>query len=93
MPRVIGFESTPNPEAVKILVEGPLAERPRSYREAPPEGEDPLATALYAIDGVRIVLIHRDFVTVGKDPQANWRRIKPKARAAIEAHREPAPDG
>jgi len=88
MPAVIGFEATPNPHAVKILTDGPLGPTPRSYR-APPDRPvgDALADALYAIEGVRVVLIHAGFVTVGKDPAAHWRAIRPKARRAIEAYR------
>ncbi len=94
MPSVIGFESTPNPNAVKVLLDGPMAASPRSYREPPAEGcTDALAVALYAIDGVRVVLIHHEFVTVGKAPEAKWPAIKRKAKAAIQAYEEPATDG
>lgn len=90
MPRVIGFESTPNPQAVKILLDGDLADEPRSYREPPPpDCPDALARALYAIEGVRVVLIHRRFVTIGKSPEAAWPAIKRKAKTAIQAHEEP----
>lgn len=87
MPRVIGFESTPNPQAVKVLLEGHVAHQPRSYREPPPaDCPDTLARALFAIDGVRILLIHHEFITIGKAPQASWPTIKRKAKAAIQAH-------
>lgn len=90
MPRVIGFESTPNPQAVKILLEGRLADQPRSYRAPPPpDSTDALARSLYAIDGVRVVLIHHQFVTIGKASEAAWPAIKRKAKAAIQAHAEP----
>lgn len=86
MPRVIGFETTPNPNAVKVLVEGDLAEAPRSYRQRPADDcPDPLAHALYAIEGVRVVLIHHQFVTIGKAPEAPWPTIKRRAKAAIQA--------
>ena len=93
MPRVVGFESTPNPQAVKILLDAPLAAAPRSYRQPPEEGcEDELARALYAIEGVRVVLIHHEFVTVGKASEAKWPAIKRKAKAAIQAYDERAGD-
>ncbi|MEO1008975.1 MAG: NifU N-terminal domain-containing protein [Planctomycetota bacterium] len=90
MVRVIGFESTPNPNAIKIVLEGAIPAAPRSYRH-PPTGAglasaDPLAAALFAIDGVRVVLIHEEFVSLCKAPAAAWKAIKPRARAAIEAH-------
>jgi hypothetical protein len=93
MPSVIGFESTPNPNAVKVLLDGPIAATPRSYRQPPPEGcTDALAAALYAIEGVRVVLIHHQFVTVGKAPDAKWPAIKRKAKAAIQDYDGSAPD-
>jgi hypothetical protein len=46
---------------------------------------DPLARALFDIEGVRVVLIHHQFVTVGKDPKAKWPAIKRRAKAAIQA--------
>ena len=94
MPRVAGFESTPNPNAVKILLDGRLEASPRSYREPPAEPcEDVLASALYAIEGVRVVLIHHEFVTIGKSPEAKWPAIKRKAKSAIQAHIESRPTG
>ena len=94
MPRVAGFESTPNPHAVKIVLDGRLGAPPRSYRHAPgPECDDTLAHQLYAIDGVRVVLIHHEFVTIGKAPEATWPAIKRRAKAAIQAHEESAADG
>ena len=94
MPRVTGFESTPNPQAVKIVLGGPLAAAPRSYRQPPPPNcPDDLARALFAIEGVRVVLIHHEFITIGKAPEAKWPAIKRQAKAAIQAHQEQPADG
>ncbi len=92
MPKVEGFESTPNPHAVKILLDGRLEAPPRSYRE-PPSGPcgDALAEALYAIEGVRVVLIHHEFVTIGKASEDKWPTIKRKAKSVIQGYRESEP--
>ncbi|MFI4916242.1 MAG: NifU N-terminal domain-containing protein [Phycisphaerales bacterium JB060] len=93
MPRVIGFESTPNPNAVKILLDGTLTNNPRSYREPPGDDcPDALAAALFAIDGVRVVLIHHHFVTVCKADKTPWSAIKRRAKSAIQAAGEAPPD-
>lgn len=93
MPRVTGFESTPNPQAVKILLDAPLSAAPRSYRQPPAaDCSDTLAHALFAIEGVRVVLIHHEFVTVCKAPEAKWPAIKRKAKTAIQSHSEPKGD-
>ena len=91
MPSVAGFESTPNPNAVKIVLGARLDAPPRSYREPPePSCDDALARALFDIPGVEVVLIHHEFVTIGKAADAKWPAIKRKAKAAIQACDEPA---
>jgi len=91
MPPVAGFESTPNPNAVKIVLDARLDAPPRSYREPPGNAcDDPLARALFEIQGVRVVLIHHEFVTIGKAPEAKWPAIKRKAKSVIHTYVEPA---
>lgn len=86
--KFIRFETTPNPNAIKCVIETGDAARPvRSYFNAPQADEagDELASALFAIGGVTNVLIHTAFVTIGKSADATWAPIKKRARAAIEA--------
>ncbi len=79
--RVLAFESTPNPNALKCLVEPRPAEIPRSYRTpAEATDDDSLAQALFAVPGVTSLLIHRAFITVTKSPGARW----PAVRAGVE---------
>jgi hypothetical protein len=77
---VVHFQETPNPNALKCILDRPAADRPRSYFAAPEAAADPLAARLFAIDGVTNVLINADWVTVGKRPDAPWPRI----RAAVQ---------
>lgn len=77
---VTKFQDTPNPNALKCIVDHRLSERPRSYFNAEQAQDDPIAAALFAIEGVTNVLINTDWVTVNKRPEADWRAIK----AAIE---------
>jgi hypothetical protein len=86
--KFIRFETTPNPNAIKCVIETGDPTRPaRSYfgvAQAEDAGDD-LAATLFAIDGVTNVLIHTAFVTIGKSADAKWAPIKKRARAAIEA--------
>lgn len=83
--KVVQFEATPNPNAVKCLLDARASEGPRSYFNAAAAQADPLARALFAVPGVTNVLILGDFITVSKDPAAAWSALKPAVRRVIEA--------
>lgn len=69
----IQVEGTPNPHAAKFTLSRPLpVEGSRSYFEAAEAEDDPLAEALFAVDGVRALLIVDEFITVTKAEDAEW---------------------
>lgn len=70
------FESTPNPNALKCVLDTPRTGPIISAGKAEEAGGDPQAVALLAISGVTRVLLHTAFVTVCKDPAADWGAIK-----------------
>jgi len=80
---VTSFESTPNPNAIKCLVSPSPTIRPRSYFSSDTASDDPLASALFAIDGVTNVLVHAEFVTVSKEPQATWAGLRAKIERVL----------
>lgn len=87
--RITAFESTPNPNALKCAVSSgaasPTAPSPlRSYRSAEEASADPLAAALFTIDGVTNILITPSWLTIGKRPDAEWKSLKPKIKRTIE---------
>jgi hypothetical protein len=74
--RVLKYQATPNPNALKVTLDKPLTDRPRSFR-TPAEGAgDPLAARFFAIEGVTTLLFNTDWFTVNKSPDANWAAIK-----------------
>lgn len=81
--RVVRFEQTPNPNALKCVLDRTVATASRSYRQAPPSGADPLAERLFAVEGVTNLLFVNDWVTVSKTPEATWRKIKPAVERAL----------
>jgi hypothetical protein len=92
--RFLRFETTPNPNAIKCVIDpGPAPQPIRSYFKArqAEDADDALARDLFAIPGVTNVLIHAAFVTVGKSADAKWPPIRKGVRAAIE--RAGATDG
>jgi len=83
--RVVRFEPTPNPNAVKVLVEPAPVGGIRSYFRADQADDDPLGSALFAIEGVTTVLIHEAFVSVNKRPEKAWGPIRKAVQRVLEA--------
>ncbi len=85
--KLIAAEPTPNPNAVKFVLDTRLSDTPRSYfnAAAAAAAADPLATALFTIEGVASVLVLEDFVTINKDPEAPWPAIRRKVKKVLES--------
>jgi hypothetical protein len=81
--RVIEVQPTPNPNAQKFVLDRPVSEQPTSFFNADAAAGHPLATQLFAIEGVSTLLLLGDFITINKSPQARWADITPKAKAVL----------
>jgi len=82
--KVERFDETPNPNALKCVLDREIQPNPRSYRRREDlTSEDPLATSLFAIPGVTGLLIGSGWITVNKDPAAAWPSIKPAIEKAL----------
>ena len=71
---IIKVESTPNPNARKLLVE-PSPGSIRSYFKADDAADDPLGCALFGVAGVTNVLIHTAFISICIAPGTNWKTV------------------
>ncbi|KAJ2756939.1 hypothetical protein GGH94_003671 [Coemansia aciculifera] len=91
--------STPNEDALQFIPGVPVlgsgnsdgATAANSMRtveyNSPREGlKSPLATRLFAIEGVKGIMYGSDFVTVRKDSDHPWQLMKPDIYAAIMDH-------
>jgi NFU1 iron-sulfur cluster scaffold homolog, mitochondrial len=74
--RVKQFQETPNPNAVKCVLDRRIAERPRSYFRAEDAAGDDVGSRLFAIGRITNILISADWVTVSKRPEAAWGPIR-----------------
>ena len=83
--QVLEIQSTPNPNAAKFVLDRPVTEQPMSFFNASAAKDNPLASALFAIEGVSSLLLLGDFITINKSPGANWADIKRRARAVLAA--------
>ncbi len=80
--KIARTEPTPNPRAVKFILDGRiLASGSRHYDRAPEPGAEPLAEALFAVKAVRSVYLSGDFLTVESADPTAWDSI----RLAVEA--------
>lgn len=91
------FVTTPNPNAIKCVLDGVISTRTESFRRdqndedgngaspaaSTPRQTDPLAEALLEIPGVTGVMFCSDFVTISKQPDAKWRAIQTRAKSVL----------
>jgi Fe-S cluster biogenesis protein NfuA len=70
-------ERTPNPNSIKWVLGTPLTPEGVSahFDEAPRAEVSPLASRLFALDGVEGVFLAANFVTVTKRPDLEWTEI------------------
>ncbi len=93
--RVIRFEPTPNPNALKCVLDravaplesgGALTGSARSYRNAAEAEHDPIAKVIFAAapkGAITSVLIRGDWLAVNKSPAAEWKTLRSAISAAM----------
>ncbi|MCL4548962.1 MAG: NifU family protein [Bacteroidetes bacterium] len=68
---------TPNPQALKFILNEKLLNREtRSFQTKAGAVNDPLAKGIFEIPGVVSVFYMDKFITIEKDPKANWGQIQ-----------------
>ncbi len=82
----IQTEETPNPATLKFLPgRVVLSDGTRDFRSPEDAEVSPLATRIFAVNGISGVFLGHDFVTVTRDG-AEWPQIKPAVLGAIMEH-------
>jgi len=74
--RVREVQTTPNPNALKFMLDRVISDHPTSFFNAQAAVDHPLALRLFDIPGVSSLLFLGDFVTINKSPTARWTDIK-----------------
>ncbi|MCX7567195.1 NifU family protein [Sulfitobacter sp. F26169L] len=83
----IQTESTPNPATLKFLPGQTVLEMGTAdFPTAETAATSPLASRLFAIDGVTGVFFGTDFVTITKADAVEWDHLKPSLLGAIMEH-------
>ncbi|MEZ4334641.1 MAG: NifU family protein [Myxococcota bacterium] len=80
-------ERTPNPNGIKWVLGQAVAEgiASASFARGVSAEVSPLAASIAALDGVTGVLLGPNFVTVTKEPDADWTELAAPIVAAIKA--------
>jgi len=83
----IQTENTPNPATLKFLPgRTVMGSGTASFMSVEEAGSSPLATSLFATDGVKGVFLSSDFITVTKSEDKDWDMMKPLILGAIMEH-------
>ncbi len=81
----IAVQPTPNVNALKFLLNRRLTEgKSRTFRSAAEAADTPVARALLEVPGVVQVFVLNDFITVTRDPAADWDAIVPRLEEIIK---------
>lgn len=82
---MVRFQPTPNPNAGKFVADRTLVEGKvsRSFYTAEQAAAEPIAAALFELDGVASIFMVEDFVTVTKRPDADWSILIPDVSDAM----------
>lgn len=85
--KVVNIEPTPNPNAVKLTLDGKVIEMgSRSFESAGEAEGHALAKSLFQMPEIKAVFFMPTFVTVTKDPEAEWGSLAEQVKGAIEAY-------
>jgi NFU1 iron-sulfur cluster scaffold homolog, mitochondrial len=83
----IQTQPTPNPASLKFLPGQDVSPAtPYEFISAEEAAASPLASALFALNGVKNVFLGSDFISLTKSDEADWAVLKPQALAAIMDH-------
>jgi Fe-S cluster biogenesis protein NfuA len=83
----IQTESTPNPATLKFLPgQAVLGTGTADFPSAEASETSPLASRVFAVQGVAGVFFGADFITVTKEDATEWDHIKPGILGAIMEH-------
>jgi Fe-S cluster biogenesis protein NfuA len=83
----IQTEPTPNPATLKFLPGRAVMEQgTANFTDVAAATRSPLAQRLFGLSGVAGVFLGADFITVSKDPEADWFELKPVVLGAIMEH-------
>ena len=80
-------ESTPNPNSYKFTVNREITSgRGQTFKSADETLFSPLAQRLFELGGVRSLFFLKDFITVGRAPDADWDFLIPEVERVVRRY-------
>ena len=85
---MIQIEITPNPNALKFLSEQPLSEveAQEFLKSDINKIKNDFIKNILGFDGVELILISKNFMSVKKDEKTSWDKLKPSIISSINDH-------
>ena len=81
----VSIEPTPNPNSMKFTTNKVLVEKGTKSFSSPKDAEQmPLAKGVFQISGVKSVFMMGNFISVIRDPMADWETIAPQVEDRIK---------
>jgi hypothetical protein len=87
--QVTSIETTPNPNSMKVNLDESLG-RPVTYQQEQANSAPEFVRGLLGIEGIVSVFVCADFITLNKDPRADWKTILQAATQALTGQSAPA---
>jgi hypothetical protein len=81
--RVVEIQATPNPNAIKVILDRSVSRDPTSFLHPGAAEGHPLAMRLFGIPGVSSLLLLDDFITINKSSNAVWADITSRVRQVL----------
>ncbi|MEM3086411.1 MAG: NifU N-terminal domain-containing protein [Halobacteria archaeon] len=79
-------ETTPNPNSMKFTLNKTVAQKGEFY-STPAQGEkSPLAKKLFGLPGVAAVFLLNNFVTITRQPTADWEPLVAAVKETLQSH-------
>src|ERR1700733_8566747 len=78
------IQATPNPNAMKFVLDRSITQQPASFFNAESAQGDAIASRLFDVPGVSSLLFLGDFVTVNKTAGARWDGITRQVREILQ---------
>lgn len=83
--KVKEVQQTPNPNAMKFILDHAICEGALSFFNRESAKGYPMAERLFAIPNIASLLFLEDFVTVNKTPAASWKPITAAVKKALSS--------
>lgn len=78
--------TTPNPNSIRVGLSQPMFSKATTYTAAAQAEGNALVAAILSIPGVVQVFTLNNFISINKDPGAEWAKIEPKVAEALMKH-------